>query len=116
MATRTAEHEKITRVHEVYRLLIKGATRYRILRFASEKWGVSSRTAETYLAEARELLEKDLEVERPQWLTQWISEVQEWKWQELNPEDRDPDVTTANRLAALQFMRFQASILKFEMT
>lgn len=116
MAAKATEHEKITRVHEVYCLLVRGATRYRVLQYASKKWNVSDRTADQYMAEARKLLDKDLEVERPQWLTQFVSELQEWKWQELNPEDRDEGVTTANRLAALQYMRFQASILKFEMT
>jgi hypothetical protein len=111
-----AEHERIQRIHDVYRLMIRGATRYRIIRFCSEKWGVGERCAENYLAEARVLLDKDLEVERQQWLSQWISEIQEWKWQELNPDERDEGVTTANRMAALQYMKFQASILKFEMT
>jgi hypothetical protein len=25
-----------------------------------------------------------------------IAEMQDWKWQELNPDDRDENVTTAN--------------------
>lgn len=111
-----AEHERIQRIGEVYRLLIRGASRQRILQYSAKQWGVATRTADDYIAEARVLLEKDFEVERPQWLSQWLGEIQEWKWQELNPDDRDEGVTTANRLAALQYMRFQASILKFEMT
>lgn len=116
MSTKPTEHEKIQRVHEVYQLLIRGATRHRIVQYCSTKWGVTPRCADNYTAEARALLEKDLEVERPQWLSQWIGELQEWKWQELNPGDRDEGVTTAHRMAALQYMKFQASILKFEMT
>jgi hypothetical protein len=50
MAKKATEHEKILRVHEIYRLLVKGASRYRILRHATEKWQVSERTGETYLA------------------------------------------------------------------
>jgi hypothetical protein len=68
MAKKATEHEKILRVHEIYRLLVKGASRYRILRHATEKWQVSERTGETYLAEARQLLTRDLEIERPKWL------------------------------------------------
>jgi hypothetical protein len=79
MARKSTEHEKILRVHEIYRLLIKGASRYRILRHASEKWKVSERTGETYLAEARQLLSRDLEIERPKWLEQSIAEIQDWK-------------------------------------
>jgi len=114
MAKKGTEHEKILRVHEIYRLLIKGASRYRILRHATEKWQVSERTGETYLAEARQLLTRDLEIERPKWLEQAIAEMQDWKWQELNPGDRDENVTTTNRLAALQFLKAQASLLQFE--
>ena len=116
MASKTSEHEKLQRVHEIYRLLIKGASRFRVIQYSSEKWDVSSRTADNYLEEARQLLERDLEIERPKWLAQALAEMQEWKWQELNPDDRDDRVTTQNRLAALQYLKAQASLLRFEMT
>jgi hypothetical protein len=116
MAMKTSEHERIQRVHEVYRLLVKGASRFRVIRHASEKWDVSERTADNYLFEARKLLNKDLDLARPEWLTQALAEIQEWKWQELNPEERDDRVTTQNRLAALQYLKAQASLLKYEMT
>jgi hypothetical protein len=116
MAVKTSEHERIQRVHEIYRLLVRGASRFRVIQYASEKWSVSERTADNYLADARRLLDRELEQARPEWLTQSLCEIQEWKWQELNPDDRDERVTTQNRLAALQFLRAQASLLKFEMT
>lgn len=116
MAKKATEHERIIRVHEIYRLLTKGASRYRILRYSAEKWQVSERTSEIYLAEARALLARDLEIERPKWLEQSVAELQEWRWQELNPADRDEGVTTSNRLAALQFLKAQAALLQFEMS
>lgn len=116
MAIKTSEHEKLERIHEVYRLLVKGASRFRVLQYASKNWGVSDRTADSYLAEARKLLDRDLEVARPEWLAQAVAEMQDWMWQELNPDDRDDRVTTQNRLAALQYLKAQASLLKFEMT
>lgn len=116
MAIRTSEHEKLERIHEVYRLLVKGASRFRVLQYASKNWGVSDRTADSYLAEARKLLDRDLEVARPEWLAQALAEMQDWMWQELNPDDRDDRVTTQNRLAALQYLKAQASLLKFEMS
>lgn len=116
MAVKTSEHEKIQRIHEVYRLLVKGASRFRIVQHASKKWGVSDRTADNYLAEARKLLDRDLEHARPEWLAQALAEMQDWMWQELNPDDRDDGVSTQNRLAALQYLKAQASLLKFEMT
>jgi hypothetical protein len=116
MAAKTSEHEKIQRIHEVYRLLVKGASRFRIIQHASEKWDVSERTADSYLSQARKLLDRDLEHARPEWLAQALAEMQEWMWQELNPDDRDDRVSTQNRLAALQYLKAQASLLKFEMT
>lgn len=116
MASKTTEHEKLKRIHEVYRLLVKGASRFRVIQYASKNWGVSDRTADSYLAEARKLLDRDLEVARPEWLAQAVAEMQDWMWQELNPDDRDDRVTTQNRLAALQYLKAQASLLKFEMT
>tara|TARA_R110000822_G_scaffold199700_1_gene337376 strand:- start:471 stop:821 length:351 start_codon:yes stop_codon:yes gene_type:complete len=116
MAKKATEHEKILRIHEVYKLLIKGASRYRVVQYVTKKWEVCDKTADTYLAEARKLLARDLEIERPKWLEQAIAEMQDWKWQELNPDDRDENVTTANRLAALQFLKAQASLLKFDMS
>lgn len=116
MAKKATEHEKILRIHEVYKLLIKGASRYRVVQYVTKKWQVCDKTADTYLAEARKLLARDLEIERPKWLEQSIAEMQDWKWQELNPDDRDENVTTANRLAALQFLKAQASLLKFDMS
>ena len=114
MAKKATEHEKILRIHEVYKLLIKGASRYRVVQYVTKKWEVCDKTADTYLAEARKLLARDLEIERPKWLEQAIAEMQDWKWQELNPNDRNENVTTANRLAALQFLKAQASLLQFE--
>jgi hypothetical protein len=116
MAVKTTEHERIRRVHEVYRLMVKGASRFRILQVASEKWDVSVRTADSYIADARKLLHKDLDVARPDWLAQSLAEIQDWKWQELNPDDRDERVTTSNRLAALQFLKAQAALLQFEIS
>ena len=114
MAKKATEHEKILRIHEVYKLLIKGASRYRVVQYVTKKWEVCDKTADIYLAEARKLLARDLEIERPKWLEQAVAEMQDWKWQELNPDDRDENVTTANRLAALQFLKAQASLLQFE--
>lgn len=40
------------RVNTIYRMLAKGETRAEILRYASETWGVTERTAEEYLSRA----------------------------------------------------------------
>jgi len=42
-----------SRIAEVYQLMIDGLDTSRIIRFGSENWGVSSRTTENYISEAR---------------------------------------------------------------
>lgn len=42
-----------SRIAKVYQLMIDGLDTSRIIRFGSENWGVSSRTTENYISEAR---------------------------------------------------------------
>lgn len=50
-----AEYE--LRVHTVYEMIIKGATRPFIVRYASKEWNVSSRQVDTYMAEAKKIID-----------------------------------------------------------
>lgn len=50
-----------SRISEVYQLMIDGLDTSRIIRFASEEWDVSSRTAENYIAAARKKFLEALE-------------------------------------------------------
>ena len=52
--SRETEH----RVNTVYKLLSEGQSRSQIIQFCSEKWGVTDRTADQYMARAREKLSK----------------------------------------------------------
>jgi hypothetical protein len=113
---KASEHEVLTRVHEVYSLLIRGASRYRVVRHASEKWGVGERQAENYIAEARKLLLRDAEQQRPEWLATTLGTLQEQIQAELSgPNGDGTGVNTNNRLAALQFIRTQAQLLQFKL-
>jgi hypothetical protein len=111
---KASEHETFTRVHEVYCLLVRGASRYRVCQYAAEKWGVSERQAERYLADARKLLLRDAEQQRPEWLATTLGTLQEQIHAELTP-NRDGVITTNSRLAALQFIRTQAQLLQFKL-
>jgi hypothetical protein len=113
---KASEHEILTRVHEVYCLLVRGASRYRVVRHVSEKYGVGERQAEDYLAEARKLLIRDAEQQRPEWLATALGTLQEQIQAELSgPNGDGTGVTTGNRLAAHQFLRTQAQLLQFKL-
>ena len=113
---KASEHEVLTRVHEVYSLLIRGASRYRVVQHAAKTWGVSDRQADTYIAEARKLLLRDAEQQRPEWLATTLGTLQEMIQAELNgPNGDGTGVNTNNRLAALQFLRTQAQLLQFKL-
>jgi hypothetical protein len=113
---KASEHEVLIRVHEVYSLLVRGASRYRVVHHASRKWGVSDRQADTYIAEARKLLMRDAEIQRPEWLATSLAILQEQIQAELSgPNGDGTGVNTNNRLAALQFIRTQAQLLQFKL-
>jgi hypothetical protein len=113
---KASEHETFTRVHEVYCLLVRGASRYRVCQYAAEKWGVSERQAERYLADARKLLLRDAEQQRPEWLATTLGTLQEQIHAELaGPNGDGTGVNTNSRLAALQFIRTQAQLLQFKL-
>lgn len=59
MATRPMKHEHEARVQTVADMLATGSRRSSILQFAADTWGVSVRTADTYIAHARALIRSD---------------------------------------------------------
>ena len=68
MAKKSDKAEIDRRVHTVVKLLSSAKTSSYICRFASEEWGVDKRTAERYLAKAREIIREDYSVERSDFL------------------------------------------------
>ena len=57
--------EKAERCLEVYKLLLKGVSRPEVVQFCAEKWGVTDRTADNYIALAKtdiyERIERDFD-------------------------------------------------------
>jgi len=95
------------RVNTVYDLLLRAYSRTQILRYAADTWGCGERTAETYMARARQLMQLDAELERPQWLAAAIARLQEY---ERRASDK-------NQISiALKALEDQAKLLRFEMS
>ena len=68
MAKRSTKAEKILRVNQIVRMLVNCASRSSIVQFASSEWGLTSRQADNYIAEAREILRNDADIERHDYL------------------------------------------------
>ena len=65
--------EKKFRVDSVYGLLCDGASRANIIQFCSENWDVGERTADNYIAGAREQIEQDCLLSRQQFLAETLA-------------------------------------------
>ena len=107
MAKKSTNVEIDERVNTVYDLLLRAYSRTQILRYAADTWGCGERTAETYMARARQLMQLDAELERPQWLAAAIARLQEY---ERRASDK-------NQISiALKALEDQAKLLRFEMS
>ena len=107
MAKKSTNLEIDERVNAVYSLLLRAYSRHQIVLHASESWGVGERQAENYIARARQLMQLDAELERPQWLAAAIARLLEY-------ERRASD---SNQLGvALKALEDQAKLLRFEMS
>tara|TARA_B110000444_G_C18722866_1_gene539380 strand:+ start:378 stop:701 length:324 start_codon:yes stop_codon:yes gene_type:complete len=94
------------RVNTVYQLLIKSYSRFEIVQYASEKWGVGDRQADEYLARARQLIAKDSEIERPEWLAAAIARLVEYE-KRAGRDDQIP--------VAIKALETQAKLLRFDL-
>jgi len=65
--------ERTRRVNEVYGLLASGASRTQILQHCAEKFDVETRCTDNYIAEARELIERDCDMSRPAFLAEALA-------------------------------------------
>ena len=64
---------KLFRVNAVYGMLVNGASRTDIHRFAADEWGISTRQADEYMREARVKLEQDCSISRQEFLAESIA-------------------------------------------
>lgn len=105
MAKKSTKLEIEERVNTVYQLLIKSYSRFQILQYAAAEWDLSSRQADEYIARARLLIQKDSEIERPQWLAAAIARLAEYE------KEAGSDRQIAVAIKALET---QAKLLRFD--
>ena len=70
---RTSKSEHEFRVNKVARLMSVGTVRSDILQFASTEWGVTQRTVDSYIQDAREILTQDFDIDRGKSTTPLLS-------------------------------------------
>jgi hypothetical protein len=107
VARKCNNSESQQRTNVVYDLLLRAYSRKQIIQFAAEKWGIGDRQVDSYIARARELLARDAELARPQWMHSALARLQEY---ERRAADKDQLNT------ALIALDKQARLLRFEMS
>ena len=76
---RSTKVEKNFRVDTVYKLLSEGNSRGQIQQFAATQWNVSERQIDQYIADAREKLLADAEMERPAWVAEALQRLRTYE-------------------------------------
>ncbi len=76
---RSTKVEKNFRVDTVYKLLSEGNSRGQIIQFGTSQWNVSDRQVDTYIADAREKLLADAEMERPAWVAEALQRLRTYE-------------------------------------
>ena len=71
---RTSKNEHEFRVNKVARLMSVGTVRSDILQFASAEWGVTQRTVDSYISDAREILKQDFDIDRRQFTAEVLAQ------------------------------------------
>ena len=103
--TKSTNAEMTARVKTVYGLFIKSYSRFEILQYAAEEWGVSERTADIYMQRARKLIQQDSEIERPEWLAAAIARLVKYEQKAGRDE---------NLQVAIKALETQAKLLRFD--
>ena len=70
----TTQAETELRIRKFVQIIANGGRRSDCLQYASKKWGVTDRTADNYLAAARDQLRADWDLERPQMIADLLSQ------------------------------------------
>ena len=75
MGRKSTAAEKEYRVNRVARLLSNGAVRSEICQYAASEWGSSVRQADRYIAEARDILKADWDIDRRTFTAELMSQL-----------------------------------------
>ena len=75
MAKKSTSAEKEYRINRIARLLSNGAVRSEVVQYSASEWGVSARTADVYIAGAREILKADWDIDRRTFTAELMSQL-----------------------------------------
>ena len=105
MAKKSTNVEIEERVNTVYQLLLQSHSRFEIVQYAAKEWGVQPRQADEYLARARQLIARDSDIKREEWLASAVSRLVQY---EKRAGRND------NLMVAMKALETQAKLLQFD--
>ena len=79
VSKRCTNAEKDFRVKTIYGLLSHGWPRGEVCQYAAKEWQVHERTADRYIDEARELIDKDCQLTRQQFLAEALDRLRTYE-------------------------------------
>ena len=74
MAKKGTKAETVIRSQKFARIIANGGRRSDCVRYASDNWGVSGSACDPYLAEAKDKLKADFDLERPQMVAELLNQ------------------------------------------
>jgi|TARA_R100000084_G_scaffold54438_1_gene22885 hypothetical protein len=96
--------EKKFRLARVTRMLAAGATRQDLVQYGAQEWGLSKRRVDEYIAEARDELQEDYNLDRQAFtavLLAQLSMIQKKAMEQSNLQAALGCINTAARLARI---------------
>lgn len=70
----SSQAQRVIRTRKLAEIIARGGRRSDCLAYAEENWGISDRTVDSYLADARDQLRADWDIERPQMIADLLSQ------------------------------------------
>jgi hypothetical protein len=101
MAHKSTREEKHERVFRVYKMLCKGESRAEIFRYAATTWGVTTRTVDFYLTEARVLLAEDFKLDREEFALEILGGLKDLRRRAIADKQYAVALGCLSRMAAI---------------
>ena len=76
---RSTKAQKEFRVGTVYKLLGQGYSRGQIIEYVAENFGLGERSADNFIADARDKLLSDADMARPAWLAEALARLRTYE-------------------------------------
>ena len=75
VSRRASAAEKLYRYNRLFNLIRNGGTTADCIRFATQQWGISEETAKKYMPHVKEMIMKDFEVDRAQFVAELMQQA-----------------------------------------